>query len=81
MDWLVASIHAHSTAWALGTYFTVSNAISAMPTPGNTSGGWYRWLFDFSHLISGNITRIIATRYPQASGFTTGNPTPPTNGK
>jgi len=80
MDWLFASIHAHGTIWALGSYFLFSNAISAMPTPANTSGGFYRWLFDFSHLLSGNITRIVATRFPQVSatngGFTTGSAKP-----
>src|SRR5208337_51065 len=80
MNWILASIHAHTTAWVLGSYFIFSNAISAMPSPANTSGGFYRWLFDFSHLLSGNITRIIATRYPQANtsngGFTTGQTKP-----
>lgn len=67
MNWLFASIHSHPAAWTLGAYFLFSNAISSMPTPGNTSGGFYRWLFDFSHLMAGNISRIIATRYPQAA--------------
>jgi hypothetical protein len=66
MDWLLASIHAHTTTWALGAYFLFSNAISAMPSPQGT--GFYRWLFDFSHLMAGNISRIVATRYPQAVG-------------
>ena len=66
MDWLLTSIHAHTTAWTLGAYFVFSNAISSMPTPGSATGGFYRWLFDFSHLMAGNISRVIATRYPQA---------------
>jgi hypothetical protein len=66
MDWLIASFHAHPTAWTLGAYFLFSNAISAMPSPTGTNGSFYRWLFDFSHLMAGNVSRIIATRYPQA---------------
>lgn len=66
MDWLIASFHAHPTGWTLAAYFLFSNAISAMPSPQSTSSGGYRWLFDFSHLMAGNITRIIATRYPNA---------------
>lgn len=66
MDWLLASIHAHPTAWALGTFWVASNAVSAMPTPAAGSNSFYRWAFDFLHLLSANVTRIIATRYPQA---------------
>lgn len=76
MDWFISSFQSHTTAWTLGSYFVFSNAISAMPTPASSSGGFYRWLFDFGHLLSGNITRIIATRYPSqvgnGGGFTTG---------
>lgn len=66
MDWLLASIHAHPTAWALGTFWVTSNAVSAMPSPTATSGNFYRWSFDFLHLLSANVMRIVATRYPQA---------------
>lgn len=76
LDWIVTSIHAHPAGWTLGAYFLFSNAISAMPSPANTSGGFYRWLFDFSHLMAGNISRIIATRYPQTAPVPNGLATP-----
>lgn len=39
----------------------VNCAVTAMPSP-QSDRGFYRWLFDFSHLFLLNITRIIATR-------------------
>lgn len=61
------TVKAHPTAFTLGTYYVLSNAISAMPTPGPGSKGWYRWIFDFSHLLAGNVARIVATRYGAAA--------------
>jgi len=61
---LLASIHAHPTYWALGSYYLYSTAISSLPTPINQNG-FYRWFFDFSHGMAGNLGRIIATRFPQ----------------
>lgn len=65
MDWLLTSIHAHPAIWAVGTFWVLSAAIGAMPTP-DSNKGFYRWLFDFAHVLSANVARVIATRYPQA---------------
>jgi hypothetical protein len=64
MNTIINSIHAHPTYWALGAYYTLSNAVGALPTP-TAQGGFYRFFFDFSHALAGNISRIVATRYPQ----------------
>jgi hypothetical protein len=65
--YIVASMAAHQVLWTLGLYSVFSNAVGAMPTPSPESSNFYRWSFDFGHLMSSNISRIIATRYPQAS--------------
>jgi len=67
MNTILNSIHTHPTYWALGAYYLFSNAVSALPTPAQGNNGAYRWLFDFSHGLAGNISRIVATRYPQAA--------------
>ena len=68
MNWasFIASVYAHPTVWAFGTFYIFSNSIAALPTPGSASSTFYRWSFDFLHLVAGNIARIIATRYPGA---------------
>jgi hypothetical protein len=64
MNSILASIHSHPSYWLLGAYYIFSNAVGALPTPAAT-GTFYRFFFDFSHAIAGNISRIVATRYPQ----------------
>jgi hypothetical protein len=66
MNTIINSIHTHPTYWALGSYYLFSNIVSSLPTPQSTNS-FYRWFFDFSHGLAGNISRIVATRYPQAS--------------
>jgi len=66
MNWLLTSFAAHGTLWALGAFYMFSNAIAALPSPGSGSSTFYRWSFDFLHLIAGNIAKIVATRYPGA---------------
>jgi len=76
MNSIIASIHAHPTWWAMGSYYVFSNAVSTLPTPAG-AGGFYRWFFDFFHGLAGNISRIVATRYPQAGNVIQGaNNTP-----
>ena len=65
MNWLIISIHAHPAIWGIGAFWVSSAAIGALPTPATGSAGFYRWFFDFSHVLSANIFRVIATRYPQ----------------
>lgn len=70
---ILASIHAHPVQWLEGAWL-LSNAIGTLPTPSSQTG-FYRWFFDFSHLVAGNATRIFATRYP--SFFQQTPPAPP----
>lgn len=36
-------------------------AVNAMPSPAKNTG-FYRWVFDFFHLLTGALSRISATR-------------------
>lgn len=65
MESILTSIHAHPAIWTVGAFWVFSAAIGAMPTP-DSNKGFYRWLFDFSHVLSANVARVIATRYPQS---------------
>lgn len=68
MDWLIHSIHHHQVMWTLGAYYFTASAVGALPTP-TQLGGFYRWFFDFSHVFSANIFRVVATRLPLSQQF------------
>lgn len=77
-DSIVAFAHAHPFA-LLGIYFVFASAIGAMPTP-QSHTGFYRWSFDFLHVLASGAARVVATRYPGMLGNGNGNgqtPMPP----
>ena len=59
-DWAIQ----HPTTVSVGAFWIFSNAVSAMPTPRETSSNLYHWAFDFFHGLAGNLGRIMASRYP-----------------
>lgn len=40
-------------------YFLLSNIVSAMPTPQEVAGVWYRFIYNALHLIFGNAGRMF----------------------
>lgn len=58
---LATSFHHHQVLYTLASYYVLSSAISTLPSP--KSDGFYRWFFDFSHLLAANVSRVVATRY------------------
>lgn len=54
--------------WTLGlviAWWLVSNAVSAMPSPDQSSGKGYKWLFSLGHGLMGSLPRIFpALRFP-----------------
>lgn len=54
-------IMAHQTTAALVAYWLVSNFVSALPSPSNASGGFYKFFFAFSHSLAGSIPRVFPT--------------------
>jgi hypothetical protein len=65
----------HPTLAALVVYYVFSAAISALPTPSAASSAFYRWFFGFSHILAGNVMRVVTARFPGATnGALTSNP-------
>jgi len=54
----------HPTFAVLAAYYVFSSAIGALPTPNAASSAFYQWFFGFSHVLAGNIMRVVATRFP-----------------
>jgi len=54
----------HPKLTVLTAYYVFSSAIGTLPTPNAASSAFYQWFFGFSHLLAGNIMRIVATRFP-----------------
>ena len=50
---------AHHTAVALVLFWLGSNFVSALPSPTNASGGFYKFVFAFAHGLSGSLPRIF----------------------
>lgn len=49
----------HQTAAALILYWLASNFVSALPSPTNNSGNFYKFTFAFAHGLSGSLPRIF----------------------
>lgn len=52
-------VMAHQTTVALIAYWIGSNFISALPSPSNTSGGFYKFFFALLHGLAGSIPRVL----------------------
>ena len=64
--WLVSSISAHPTTWALGSAYVAVAMINSLPEPGSGKPAgvlMYQWLFDFLHVLSNRVVQ----KYPQMS--------------
>jgi len=58
-------VMAHQTTAALGAFWMVSNFVSALPSPSNSSGGFYKWFFAFATGLVGSLPRV----FPSARVF------------
>lgn len=56
---------AHQTAVALIAMWLFSNVVTALPSPANTSGNFYKFFFALVHGLSGSLPRV----FPQARVF------------
>jgi len=51
--------------WALiCTYWFMSAAIGALPSPDTTSGKFYAWFFKFANTFATNVTRAAQGKIP-----------------
>jgi len=51
----------------IGSYWLFSALVGGMPEPAATSSLGYRWAFSSLHLLAGNVSTAVETRYPIAS--------------
>lgn len=52
-------ITAHQTSAALIAFWLASNFVSSLPSPNNSSVGFYKWFFAFLHGLSGSLPRVF----------------------
>ena len=55
---------AHQTIVALVSYYVISAAIGALPAPAADSGNGYKWFFQFSNTLAGNLSRAFSSKLP-----------------
>lgn len=64
-------INEHPAVVAIVSYWLFSAIVGGMPAPTETSSPGYRWLHDSLHILAGNISAAVATKYPNLPGGTT----------
>lgn len=64
MQSLIGLVQAHPTTFALVGYYVVSAAISSLPAPSAESHQFYRWFFQFSNTLAGNLNRAFSSKLP-----------------
>lgn len=56
---------AHQTISILVGYYVMSAAIGSLPSPDAESHKFYRWFFQFSNTLAGNLSRALASKLPK----------------
>jgi len=88
MNTIWSFVVAHPTAFGMGSLWVFSNIVTALPSPTNGSGMFYKFAFAFAHGLAGSLPRVFpATRVfndpTQGSGTyfqkPNGSPTTPEN--
>lgn len=49
---------------ALMMYFAFNAVTGGMPTPADSAGVGYRWIFSTFQILNGSIARLVATQFP-----------------
>lgn len=62
---MMSIIEAHPTFFGIMTYWIFSAVVGGMPQPTDSSPMVYVWLHDSLHILAGNLTAAMASRYPQ----------------
>lgn len=55
----------HQTISILVGYYILSAAVGSLPSPQPDSHMFYRWFFQFSNTLAGNLTRAFASKLPK----------------
>ncbi len=62
---MIHLIQAHPLYAGIGVYFLFSNLIGAMSAPTDKSGGFYRYVYRFSHGLAGNVKYALQAKFPE----------------
>ena len=72
-------IQAHQTTASLIAFWLGSNIVTALPSPTQASGTFYKFIFSLANGLSGSLSRVFpAMRLPPVPSDTTKPPNPPT---
>lgn len=72
----IAFFNAHQTIITLVAYYVLSAAVGSLPAPAADSGAFYRWVFQFSNTLAGNLSRAFSNKLPGGSQSASPNPQP-----
>lgn len=65
-------IAAHPAVFAVAAYWVFSSLVGGMPVPTPASGPGYVWAYNSLHLLAGNVTAAISSKYPQLANLPAG---------
>lgn len=54
-----ASNHPYTVLGLLIGFWLLSNIVSAMPSPSQSSSSWYKFVFSLGHSLVGSIPRLL----------------------
>jgi hypothetical protein len=57
----IAQLIHNPAAW-VAAYWLYSAGVSSMPEPVATSGGGYKWLYGFLHVLAGNLDKLASLK-------------------
>jgi hypothetical protein len=65
-------INQHPALCCVGLYWLYSAIVGGMPEPSATAPAGYKWLYRSLHILAGNLSAVMAARYPNL--IPTGSP-------
>lgn len=58
-------IHLHPALCGIAAYWLFSAFVGGMPPITATSSPGYQWLFNGLHILAGNVTAAVQTKFPE----------------
>lgn len=65
-------IQQHPGIACIAAYWIFSAMVGGMPLPQGTTG-FYLWLYNFLHILAGNLTAAVATKFPDLPNLPPGS--------
>lgn len=54
----------HPALVGIAAYWLFSALVGGMPAPSPQSSSGYQWLYSSLHILAGNLTAAVASKYP-----------------